>query len=342
MVPTADEQVQFLLKIQRLLGEGLFTATYKYALLLALADLALELGDDSGEALELNTYKIGEKFVEYYWRQTLPFLGKDVLLQNKGKAPVVVTLLLQARTKYGDHLADAKLDGPRWQRLVDRVAGNVRKMPLQFLQNIGRQSLPFLYDPPAGTAPTIIHLYPGVAYCLRRFHGLVTDLVQAAWVRWVHQQNLALIGDKTDLHEFLFGAERGQLSAIRNVLQDLQRGACFYCHREMRAQEVDHFVPWVLYPLDLGHNFVLAHPECNLAKRDLLASEEHLAAWVERNHAYGDALGHEYDRVRVMHDITSTKRIARWAYASASTTGGLTWKSKQDLVVLTGEWDRLL
>lgn len=33
---------------QRLLAEGLFTATYKYALLAALADLSVESGDDSG------------------------------------------------------------------------------------------------------------------------------------------------------------------------------------------------------------------------------------------------------------------------------------------------------
>jgi hypothetical protein len=57
MVPTAEEQVRFLLNIQRLLGEGLFTATYKYALLMALADWSVELGDDSGEALELSTQK---------------------------------------------------------------------------------------------------------------------------------------------------------------------------------------------------------------------------------------------------------------------------------------------
>jgi hypothetical protein len=36
-LPSPEDQVQFLLNIQRLLTEGQFTATYKYALLLALA-----------------------------------------------------------------------------------------------------------------------------------------------------------------------------------------------------------------------------------------------------------------------------------------------------------------
>lgn len=343
MVPSAEAQVRFLLNVQRLLGEGLFTATYKYALLMALADLSVELGDDSGEALALSAHKIAEKFVEYYWRQTPPFLGKGILRQNTGKPPVVVTLLLRARDKHGEHLADAKKDSAAWRRLVNGVADNIRAMPLRYLQNIGRRSFGFLYDPPHGKAPATITLYPGVAYCLRRFHGLVNELVQGAWTRWVRQQNLPVIGDTADLHEFLFGAERSNLGLVRAPLQDLQRGACFYCHREMRGQpEVDHFVPWVLYPLDLGHNFVLAHRECNLAKRDLLASEEHLSAWTERNRAHGETLGREFDRLGMLHDLPSTARIAHWAYSAVFTTGGLSWKEKQTLVPLTGEWGRLL
>ena len=58
MVPTAEEQVQFLLRVQRLLGEGLFSATYKYALLMAISDLSVELGDDSGSAIEIDAEEI--------------------------------------------------------------------------------------------------------------------------------------------------------------------------------------------------------------------------------------------------------------------------------------------
>ena len=38
----AIEELQFLRKLQRLLAEGDFVATYKFALLNALADLSLE------------------------------------------------------------------------------------------------------------------------------------------------------------------------------------------------------------------------------------------------------------------------------------------------------------
>ena len=72
MPPTSDEQIRFMVNIQRLLDEGLFTASYKFALLLALAVLSIERGDDSGDPLELTTDAIAEKFVQYYWRQVVP------------------------------------------------------------------------------------------------------------------------------------------------------------------------------------------------------------------------------------------------------------------------------
>ena len=342
MPPTPEEQVQFLLKVQRLLGEGLFSATYKYALLMALADLSVEIGNDSEGSLDIDAERIAEKFIEYYWRQTLPFLGSVVLRQNAGRPPVVVTLLLQIRSKYGDSLASAKRDSATWLSLTRQVARNIRTMPLRYLQNVGRECIPFLYDPPRGIAPETIRLNPGVAFCFRRFHGLITQLVQAGWTRWVRQQNLPLIGESADLHEFLFGAKRATLLALQAPLRELQNNLCFYCQKQLRQTDVDHFVPWALYPLDLGHNFVLAHKECNSAKRDLLASEVHLSAWVERNRSHGDALGKEFDRLGVVHNLSSTTRIAHWAYSSTSSSSGLTWQARETLVPLRGDWLTLL
>ena len=70
--PTAEEQLKFLMNVQRLLAEGQFTATYKYALLLALADIAVEVGDYSGASLNVSTKLIAEKYIQYYWRQCVP------------------------------------------------------------------------------------------------------------------------------------------------------------------------------------------------------------------------------------------------------------------------------
>jgi hypothetical protein len=71
--PSPEEQIGFLVNLQRLLDEGLFVASYKFALLLALADLSIEKGDDSGAPLPLDAAQIAEKFIVYYWRQAVPY-----------------------------------------------------------------------------------------------------------------------------------------------------------------------------------------------------------------------------------------------------------------------------
>jgi len=70
--PTHREQVEFLTKLQRLLAEGGFTASYKFALLLALGDIAIETGDDSGAPMHVALVDIADKFVRLYWRQAAP------------------------------------------------------------------------------------------------------------------------------------------------------------------------------------------------------------------------------------------------------------------------------
>ena len=51
-IPSPQEQIEFLQKVQRLLSEGLSVASYKFALLRSLADLAVLKGDDSGAEIE--------------------------------------------------------------------------------------------------------------------------------------------------------------------------------------------------------------------------------------------------------------------------------------------------
>ena len=53
------------------------------------------------------------------------------------------------------------------------------------------------------------------------------DLVRGAWVRYVRQHNLHVLGETSDLNELLFGSERASLPVERRVLIDIQRGRKF-------------------------------------------------------------------------------------------------------------------
>ncbi len=88
-----------------------------------------------------------------------------------------------------------------------------------------------------------------------------------------------MLGETTDLNEFLFGSERNNLALVQPFLTDLQHAWCSYCKSRITVTTayVDRFIAWSRYPSDLGHNFVLADNRCNNQKRGRLPACEHLA-----------------------------------------------------------------
>ena len=341
------KQIEFLSHLQRLLAEGSFVSTYKYALLLSLADLSVELGKDDDAPLEIPTRRIGEKFAEYYWRQCAPYLpasGADagLLKQNTGEPPRIIRLLQDQRKAHEDSLADLRSDEKAWNRTVTQIASQIRKMPLWKLQTVGAQKLDFLYD--NGGSGTSITLKPGVGFCFRKHYPLVVDLVKGAWAQFIRRYNANRLAEKTDLHEFLFGSERANLAVVRPIVREYQLGACFYCRKPLNAEpgHVDHFIPWSRYPVDLGHNFVLAHATCNGQKSDRLPAAEHLNAWVEHNRQVGRDKAREFERCGVLQDLATSARIMDWAYQQTSAFHGLTWLRAKELERLPSDWNRSL
>jgi hypothetical protein len=343
--PTPEEQIRFLTNIQRLLTEGAFTATYKYALLLSLADIAIEGGDESGAPLTVPTRRIAEKFIAYYWRHVVPFVPGHatgsglVLQQNTDRQAAIVNHVAAARQRFGDSLTTLQRDAKQWKRLVTRVDGVVRVMPLWKLQRVGDEVFDFLYEQRGSGSE--IQLRAGVAFCLRHFHPLITEIVRAAWVQYLRKVNAQALGSNADLADFLFGAARANIAAMCPMFGDLQGWHCFYCGGGLKrgSAHVDHFVPWARYPIDLGHNFVLSHDSCNGAKGMMLASEEHLGAWSERNRRYADQIADGSVRANIAADLKASVQIARWAYGQAFDASSLTWVRAKEMRRLSEAWE---
>jgi hypothetical protein len=340
--PSPEKQIEFLVQLQRLLDEGQFTASYKFALLLSFADLSVEKGDDSGAPLALSMDEIAEKFIRYYWRQVLPHPASagTILQQNKGNQAKIVNRVQQARRTHGDSIAKLMASGKPWRELLSEVRSTVRGQPVRYLQNVGGERLEFLFT----RRGRVIELRPGVAFCFRKFHALITDLVRSAWVRYVRQQNLGVLGEATDLNEFLFGTERATLKAVRPVLTEVQGGKCFYCPKVLTDANVhvDHFIPWSRYPVDLGHNFVLADSACNGKKRERLPSCDHLERWVERNRKHDGQLTSSLRGCGIVADLAASNRVAHWAYSQTAIVGGLTWLRGDEMIPLAEAWEGLL
>jgi hypothetical protein len=336
---TAEAQLEFLRNIQRVLSDGRFTATYKYALIYALADLCVSKGDDTGEPLTLSTRDIAERFLALYERQSIDFPGTDhVLLQNHGRQAAIVNYIREARAQYSARSRELR----RHQALISRIDRTVREMPLGKLQTVAGETRPFLYDQPT-TGQHEITLYPGVAACFRTFYPLIVATIQGAWVRAVRGLNPEVFQDPTDLHAFMFGTPRADLQPYREVLTNIQDGRCFYTGRRLDAgSAVDHFIPWSRYPYDLGHNFVLASADANAAKRDNLASERHLERWIEQVDQHRATLDSAFESQGLPHSWPGSLKVAQWAYSMAESTMETVWQSGTTRVALEGVWEGLI
>jgi HNH endonuclease len=342
--PTPAAQIRFLRSFQRLLDEGSFTASYKFALLHSIADLCVLRGDHDGGAVELDTSAIADQFIRLYWPQVIPFVAGDdqeVLRQNTGREATVVRELREQHTTHQGSLSAAQSDFTEWGRLIRVVRQSVEKMPLWKLQTVGSDRLEFLYQ--NHDAGHSIQLQPGVAYCFRAFYPMLTDMIEGAWSQFVQKRNPRLLGQVTDLRSFLFGSQRGSLQAPLDLLREIQDNRCFYCDRSVAAKPtVDHFIPWSRYPLDLGHNYVMAHTRCNSSKSDLLAAEQHLERWANRNETQGKDMEEGFERRGVGHDLWATIKVASWAYGQVHAAQGQVWVEGTYREALSGDWIRFL
>ena len=332
-IPTAQEQLKFLKNIQLILQSGSFSSTYKFALLISLSRLSIEKGEDEGGTLILEYTDLAEKFIELYWKQAVPYTfhedGQLILNQNNGKQAAIVNRIILLRQSYSS-LGLLRRDTSVWLKLLKEVAKTIKEMPVRYLQNINGQNFEFLYRLEYSNKQ--LTLLPQVMYCLRQFSEIIEELCQKRWIDYIRKNstNAPILNKLPNLEQFMFEPSRNQLNAVANVLVDLQECKCFYCNKSMKkgSYAVDHFIPWSMYPSDTGHNFVLADSSCNSKKSNLLASDEFLHKWRERNEEQDLII---VDRISVLGFLTDKERshkVGDWAYRQAKENGYVTWNAK--------------
>ena len=347
MVPSSEFQLQFLQKVQLLLDSGKFTSTYKFALLIALTNIAVEKGDDSGAALEVNLDDVAREFLSLYWSQARPY-GKAPLMQNaerEHQARIITLLIPELGASQSAHLRLRQYEQQR-DGLLNATRRLIVKFPLKHLQHfesVDDQKYSkdqFLYKFEGADASNLqlqtITLKPGVAACLRSLRGVIVALVQARWARWVREKNPSL-GKDRNLEAFMFGQDRQPLTHLAPRLYEMQNGRCFYTDKKLdapKAGEVDHFIAWAKYACNDPMNLVLASRKANNDKSDHIASTRHLKEWVKRNAISSCDSSKNPDPQSVL-------SIARWAYAHAASMNTPAWDAPKKLVKLDGSWAKL-
>lgn len=347
--PSDAEQLAFLDRVQRLLDSGRFTATYKFALFLVLAELAVERGDDSGAMLRLSLDDIAARFLALYWQHAMPYAANGqltVLQQNTGNQAAIINIVVDAKANLDPVFEAARLR-PGWAGVLQRARKTIVDQPLTKLQTIGAGGAAFsdcfLYS--HEDIADSIALLPGAAFCMRRFFPLLQGMFRARWLAWIQAQNHAALGAAQDLESFMFGTTRADLAGVKAALFDLQKGCCFYRPNvalNHATAQVDHFIPWAKYPCDVVANFVLTSPTANAQKSDYLATPRHLGDWCSRNLAHGRLLEGIAGENNFDSGTTTIAHVAAWAYQTHAARGDLAWDASEGLAPLNGGWRTML
>ena len=361
---SAERQLAFLRQISRILDEGKFTSTYKFALLLSLTNIAVKNGDDSDAELTVQLDDVAREFVKLYWGMAQPYPDepKDILLQNRqaSKPAKVITLLAPyASTGYARHTRH-RVHAPAAASVVATTRKTIAKDVLYRLQTVGPsieaaavRSDRFLYEHPSDAAGcatlTQITLKPGVAACMRSLRTVIAAMVQARWALWVRDHNPSL-GPDRNLEAFLFGTNRVPLREYAAWLYELQGARCFYTHAKLASPDagaVDHFLPRARYVLDEPVNLVLASTKANGDKSDHVASEAYLKLWAERNTKLHladlpDSFAARLAPGALPATWQDARSVAAWMYAAAERDGVQAWNGEKQFARVGRDWRGIL
>ena len=304
----AHRHLLLLERLQELLRDSRYTTTYKFAVLHALCDLALEM---PAQEQRVPLTRLAERVMELYWQQVIPFQAPSArkpisLRQSTGGPAAVVQLVASCRSAGRGRRGDRS----PVRRRLDYTPMMLALLKKDVLRRLQPGTTPFLYRTPIGRDE--LTLFPGVTDALRRFHGLLTDTIQARWTAWIEQRNPQVRGSDA-LRAHLFGVDRIRLRAVVRPLLALQDGRCFYSGVRIteRTAEVDHVLPWSLTRNNSVGNLVLASKRANLAKGDRLPTAEEAKRWIERNRDCAEELARIAEEANLEWRPEGLTRLAR-------------------------------
>ena len=122
-----------------------------FALLISFAELAVEHGADDGAELTLITRQSAERLVFLCWKHATPYgtgrVGRQpgVRVQNLGVQAAILSANADFRAGTSASSALQASSLPGYASLLSKVAAVVSAQPLNYLQNFGGVTDPFLY-----------------------------------------------------------------------------------------------------------------------------------------------------------------------------------------------------
>ncbi|MBD5655530.1 MAG: HNH endonuclease [Candidatus Eremiobacteraeota bacterium] len=253
--------------IVALARDASMSSTYKPALLKALIRI---VGQPTG--LEVPLAQIAAQFVILYWSQTVVFRLRQAATLTK--EPEVVRAIRSAAEIYRVRELE---ELPNEARIaLEREMVRVLKINvLELFHRSKPDSMAPLFEWARGSES--ITLTAKAATFLKINANVLESVGNLWWARYLEKVNLLapLVIEKVERN----GARRSPLGKYLALLRQVDEPRCFYCARDLGLGapiHVDHVIPWSFLLADPLWDLVLACPQCNLAKSDLLPRPDYL------------------------------------------------------------------
>lgn len=279
---------------KRIIRECNYTNTYKMAWAKALVEISLEEQYHTN-MLEIDLKNIANKFIKYYWNQTIFF--NLIQGSNLIETPLILQYIQKLINEYYSFIGTRKPD--RFERIEDYLKTTMAKeynvciaKTIKTLKAdvswrftfINGKNYNEIYEYNKGDDK--LKILAENLEVLKNNHEDLFDIINYKWGLILETFNSSpRINKKVKIIDEQ-EVKRKSLSKFKEYL-DLEnpKRKCFICGKQIKDKElsIDHVIPWsYLYSDDLW-NLVYVHKSCNSSKSNVIPLEEDIKKLKNRN-----------------------------------------------------------
>lgn len=260
------------------------TSTYKFALVKSILDNLFN--NIPTEDFQIISYdNIFSKFAESYWNLVVKYHLHQQKPTIEGKTSKIEQIFhsLVQENPILENIDFNSIDENTKTSLIKKVKSECKKYVLGALcDDFDKKIYGFAEN------GDFIKITNGAYAFMIKYKMEIEKLNYYEWAKYLEKIN----ADNVLFHLLskleLSLPEREPLDIYRKILfTEFEQTNCFYCGKKLKPENnkihVDHFIPWSFIKEDKLWNFVLACPECNLKKNNLLPSHNMILKIQKRN-----------------------------------------------------------
>lgn len=284
----------FYKRFTKIVRECNYDNTYKMAWAKSLVEICSNV-DSQGEKLEITLKEIAQKFLKYYWNQTIFF---DLVQgSNPNKPPVILSLVKTLINKYYE--AINKKQPEVFEKVEDRFENIGLQNDYEKTQNsiarILKNDVSWRFDNLNDNTDKLYYyeqnddfliIDKDNALILKENEQNLYDLINYRWSLILECFNSSpRINKKVRIIDER-NIKRNTLNKFKPYLDiENPNHYCFICGKQVEPKElaIDHVIPWsYMYSDDLW-NLVYVCQHCNSIKSNVIPSKNHIERLKERN-----------------------------------------------------------